>query len=382
MARQGYISIYADEHTQKIFDKFTKIKGITKSTALTEMMEIYMLCQDEELYLQLKKDSLGVDIAKQALIQRTDINCINDYIFMKLSDTSDVEDNPMTGTETIKAYERNCEENGYDYTWFSTQSLHFGMAKAKVKYYNEQVEAGNNVKMLFAVGEDVNDITYSADVLEIKSDRESLPCPGVRGTEPEEFASGDNAKIWIKIANIKPETELKAAMLNVRSTDANLKQVITNSQFHFGYVYIPEEQNVRGEDSYRRYQCSKRKYKTEQITVPIVALFFIAVVTKYWWLIIGVVVVLICVRNNNKQVHQVMEKVQDKEEIMAKKSKWTEVGSINSNSQINRGRTDKAGTDNLQWFYDMECMNCGHRYYSNGSNIYEKKCPACQGGRP
>lgn len=55
MGRPGYLSLYADERTQQIFDEFVRIKGITKSTALTEMLEIYMLCQDESLYLDLKK---------------------------------------------------------------------------------------------------------------------------------------------------------------------------------------------------------------------------------------------------------------------------------------------------------------------------------------
>ena len=40
MARPGYMSIYADERTQGIFDEFCRIKGITKSTALTEMLDI------------------------------------------------------------------------------------------------------------------------------------------------------------------------------------------------------------------------------------------------------------------------------------------------------------------------------------------------------
>lgn len=31
MARPGYMSIYADERTQGIFDEFCRIKGITKS---------------------------------------------------------------------------------------------------------------------------------------------------------------------------------------------------------------------------------------------------------------------------------------------------------------------------------------------------------------
>ena len=57
---------------------------------------------------------------------------------------------------------------------------------------------------------------------------------------PEEFGSEERAKIWIKITDIQEEKGLKAAMFKVRSTDANLKQVISNSQFHFGYVYVPE----------------------------------------------------------------------------------------------------------------------------------------------
>lgn len=44
MGRLGYMSLYADEKTQQIFDEFVKIKGIKKTKALSEMLEIYMLC--------------------------------------------------------------------------------------------------------------------------------------------------------------------------------------------------------------------------------------------------------------------------------------------------------------------------------------------------
>ena len=37
--------------------------------------------------------------------------------------------------------------------------------------------------------------------------------------------------------------------------------------------------------------------------------------------------------------------------------------------------------DNQQWFYAMECQNCGHQYHANGSDIWERKCPKCQGGK-
>lgn len=241
MGRPGYMSLYADERTQQIFDDFVRVKGITKSTALSEMLEIYMLCQDERLYLELKKKALGVETAKQALLERTDVKAINDYIFMKLGASSDREGNILDGMDTIEAYRRNCEKNGYGYTWFSTESLHFGMAKKKVRYYNSLAESGEEVTILFAVGEEVNDIKYSAKVLSIASSRDSLPCPGEEGSIPEEFGGEDEAKIWIQITDIREENELKAAMFNVRSTDANLKQVISNSQFHFGYVYIPKK---------------------------------------------------------------------------------------------------------------------------------------------
>ena len=60
----------------------------------------------------------------------------------------------------------------------------------------------------------------------------------------------------------------------------------------------------------------------------------------------------------------------------------TDLGYVNRNQQRNNGKTNMPGTDNLQWSYDMECLHCGHKYYANGSDIFQRKCPKCQGGRP
>lgn len=174
------------------------------------------------------------------LIQRTDIRQMNDYIFIKLGTAYDIDGNAMDGYETIKAYIRNCSENGKGYSWFSTAALHLGMAHKKVEFYNSLCKLGEKVKILFAIGGDVNDIIYSATVLEIISGREAVERPDDLEYLPKEFANEEKAKIWIKIQDIQEEDELKAAMLNVRSTNANLKQVISNSQFHFGYVYLQE----------------------------------------------------------------------------------------------------------------------------------------------
>lgn len=60
----------------------------------------------------------------------------------------------------------------------------------------------------------------------------------------------------------------------------------------------------------------------------------------------------------------------------------TVTGYVNKNGQRNNGMTDRPGTDPNQMLYAMECLRCGKQYYANGSDIWLRKCPACQGGRP
>ncbi len=59
-----------------------------------------------------------------------------------------------------------------------------------------------------------------------------------------------------------------------------------------------------------------------------------------------------------------------------------EPGCINKNKQKNLGRVEpkQAGTDNEQYVYVMNCTKCGCIYSSNGSDIFQRKCPKCQGG--
>lgn len=73
-----------------------------------------------------------------------------------------------------------------------------------------------------------------------------------------------------------------------------------------------------------------------------------------------------------------------KEEIYMNKNKFigcaTVAGYTNRNNQTNLGRTDKRGTNPTNWLYKMRCEECLCEYFANGSDIHEKKCPACQGG--
>lgn len=63
------------------------------------------------------------------------------------------------------------------------------------------------------------------------------------------------------------------------------------------------------------------------------------------------------------------------------KKNTTIVGYVNPKQQKNLGRTEEKGTDHMQYFYNMECLLCGFQYKANGSDIFQRKCPRCQGGK-
>ena len=58
----------------------------------------------------------------------------------------------------------------------------------------------------------------------------------------------------------------------------------------------------------------------------------------------------------------------------------TDTGYVNDWKQENIGKTDRMGTDHLQYLYKMKCGICGHEYLANGTDIFIKKCPNCQNG--
>jgi len=60
----------------------------------------------------------------------------------------------------------------------------------------------------------------------------------------------------------------------------------------------------------------------------------------------------------------------------------TSPGYENRNGQIVIRNTGLPGTDHLQYIYELECRHCRRRYGANGTDIHERKCPFCQGGKP
>ena len=60
----------------------------------------------------------------------------------------------------------------------------------------------------------------------------------------------------------------------------------------------------------------------------------------------------------------------------------TEIGFINRNRQKVVRKTGLDGTDHNQRVYELECLECGHRYGANGSDIFQRRCPKHDSGRP
>lgn len=238
MARQNYMTITAANSVQEMFNEFVAEKGITKTAALNDILEMYMLAEDEALYLKLKKKALHVEAVKEMIAARDDEEVReNDFIFMKLVE-SEAAGKLLDGEETMELYRADEKKRGF--TWFSTQSLYGGMNENRVKRYNEKIQAGKKVVVLFAVNNEhyQNDVAYRANVEQICSAKLPVPCPD--GTNyPAEFA-GEQARIWLKLSNIMPETQITAEMLQVTSTGRSVKQAISNSQFHFGYVSLKD----------------------------------------------------------------------------------------------------------------------------------------------
>lgn len=64
--------------------------------------------------------------------------------------------------------------------------------------------------------------------------------------------------------------------------------------------------------------------------------------------------------------------------------KSTDPGYLNLNSQLVVRRTGLKGTDHMQYVYVLRCTHqeCLYEYGANGSDIFQRKCPKCQGGAP
>lgn len=67
---------------------------------------------------------------------------------------------------------------------------------------------------------------------------------------------------------------------------------------------------------------------------------------------------------------------------MAKNAPTTRTGYVNGNKQMVVRKTATRGNDHNQFVYMLRCKRCRHEYGANGSDIWQRRCPACGGGAP
>jgi hypothetical protein len=60
----------------------------------------------------------------------------------------------------------------------------------------------------------------------------------------------------------------------------------------------------------------------------------------------------------------------------------TQPGYVNRNGQQVVRPTGNPGTDHGQYVYVLRCRTCSHEYGANGSDIFQRRCPAHDGGAP
>jgi PHP family Zn ribbon phosphoesterase len=60
----------------------------------------------------------------------------------------------------------------------------------------------------------------------------------------------------------------------------------------------------------------------------------------------------------------------------------TTIGYVNRKGQIVVRATGLPGSDHGQYIYVLRCSKCQSEYGANGSDIFQRLCPKCQGGRP
>ena len=129
------------------------------------------------------------------------------------------------------------------------------------------------------------------------------------------------------------------------------------------------DRDERSYKRYKQYRRNKYRYEQEQIMFPIAVILGLALFIRYWYVVIAIAAIILALI--------IFRKVRKKNV-----TKSTETGYINKHNQRNNGCTYSHGTDYNQKFYSMECLSCGHKYKANGTDIWQRKCPQCQGGKP
>lgn len=90
----------------------------------------------------------------------------------------------------------------------------------------------------------------------------------------------------------------------------------------------------------------------------------------------------LCQRVLEHEGHRVTLKSKTPRKRKPQSAGTTAIGYRNRNGQIVVRGTQLPGNDHLQRIYVLRCEKCSTEYGANGSDIFLRRCPHCDGGRP
>lgn len=184
--------------------------------------------------------------------------------------------------------------------------------------------------------------------------------PRAESATPEEVFADDGAYTELKIGKLA-QTVLRKLLQSEAVSEGEIEQMQTVSYsktvFDLQYPLL-----VRQDGEYERVRYYKNPIRIRGVNYMLCSQWFEA--------------------STNNDRPYLMRWIREHQTESAALQNTTSPGFVNSNNQRNNGRTNMIGTDNNQILYEMECLNCGKKYYANGSDIWQRKCPLCQNGRP
>lgn len=249
--KQEYITIGLPKSTLTILKRFVDKKGLTTKEAFSEIAEAYMIAKDFELYKNLLHEYYGIEkiqleLAKQnknIIKEENTMKTINkEMIACKLADvTSTVEVagrlKVFDGRKTMRIYIDHINNSDFGYTYFSTNILHSGMNKDRLKDFIERIDGGEDIRIFFIINDEItkNDFAYSARILDIVSNKVPISAPCNDVEYPSEF-HGQKANIWIKLTDLREELTEKASDYIISNKGTILKESISSGRCAFMYV--------------------------------------------------------------------------------------------------------------------------------------------------
>lgn len=202
MSKEGYINVTANPSTLLVFDKFTRELGIKKTAAMTDMLESYMLANNQELYLRLKQEVLHVDAMAELLAQRSrNIKVPRTQHFNALWMRWTNFEN-LVPDEIFSAYVSvmGKNKNGYCLLGINGPSAGTGFSAKNESHLRELLNTHGTVPLLISVSENLEYLALF-DAFECRS--EKFQPEDINAIPPEFRNETEKYMIWLRLTSLR-----------------------------------------------------------------------------------------------------------------------------------------------------------------------------------